>query len=58
MKSDALVKNITNSKNPTYVRMHKLDVTKDIFEEKIILEMKYQNLLKSLKKRVGSYSFN
>tara|TARA_B100000427_G_scaffold310693_1_gene300691 strand:+ start:779 stop:1882 length:1104 start_codon:yes stop_codon:yes gene_type:complete len=33
-KHYALVKNITNSKNPTYVRMHKLDVTKDIFEEK------------------------
>ena len=33
-KHYALVKNITNSKKPTYVRMHKLDVTKDIFEEK------------------------
>jgi len=33
-KHYALVKNITNDKNSTYVRMHKLDITKDIFEEK------------------------
>tara|TARA_Y100001970_G_scaffold44372_1_gene55381 strand:+ start:5693 stop:6796 length:1104 start_codon:yes stop_codon:yes gene_type:complete len=32
----ALVKNLKNNKFPTYVRMHKLDVTKDIFEEKNI----------------------
>ena len=35
-KHYALVKNISISDNPTYVRMHKLDVTKDIFEEKNI----------------------
>ena len=34
-KHYALVKNIQNYK-PTYVRMHKLDITKDIFEEKNI----------------------
>ena len=33
-KHYALVKNIPNKHKPTYVRMHKLDVTKDIFEEK------------------------
>ena len=33
-KHYALVKNIPNKDEPTYVRMHKLDVTKDIFEEK------------------------
>ena len=32
----ALVKNISIDEKPTYVRMHKLDVTKDIFEEKNI----------------------
>ena len=35
-KHYALVKNISNNLNPTYVRMHKLDITKDIFEEKNI----------------------
>ena len=35
-KHYALVKNITNHKEPKYVRMHKLDITKDIFEEKNI----------------------
>ena len=35
-KHYALVKNITNEIKETYVRMHKLDVTKDIFEEKNI----------------------
>ena len=35
-KHYALVKNINKLKDPTYVRMHKLDVTKDIFEEKNI----------------------
>ena len=33
-KHYALVKNIPNNNQPTFVRMHKLDVTKDIFEEK------------------------
>ena len=32
-KHYALVKNLSNSDDPTYVRMHKLDITKDIFEE-------------------------
>ena len=35
-KHYALLKNISNSDGPTYVRMHKLDVIKDIFEEKNI----------------------
>ena len=32
----ALVKNISSSDKPIYVRMHKLDIAKDIFEEKNI----------------------
>tara|TARA_Y100000590_G_scaffold419519_1_gene521318 strand:- start:7 stop:1110 length:1104 start_codon:yes stop_codon:yes gene_type:complete len=32
----ALVKNLPTNNEPTYVRMHKLDITKDIFEEKNI----------------------
>ena len=35
-KHYALVKNLSISNDPVYVRMHKLDVTKDIFEEKNI----------------------
>ena len=35
-KHYALVKNVNDRKNPTFVRMHKLDITKDIFEEKNI----------------------
>tara|TARA_Y100000590_G_C15733321_1_gene1017807 strand:- start:600 stop:1700 length:1101 start_codon:yes stop_codon:yes gene_type:complete len=35
-KHYALVKNISISSKTTYVRMHKLDITKDIFEEKNI----------------------
>ena len=35
-KHYALVKNILDSNSPTYVRMHRLDITKDIFEEKNI----------------------
>ena len=35
-KHYALVKNISINKDPTYVRMHKLDITKDVFEEKNI----------------------
>ena len=33
-KHYALVKNLTKNDEPKYVRMHKLDITKDIFEEK------------------------
>ena len=33
-KHYALVKNLSNEDEPKYVRMHKLDITKDIFEEK------------------------
>ena len=33
-KHYALVKNLSDTKEPIYVRMHKLDITKDIFEEK------------------------
>jgi len=32
----ALIKNQINTQNPTYVRMHKLNIAKDIFEEKNI----------------------
>ena len=35
-KHYALVKNLQNNLEPQYVRMHKLDITKDIFEEKNI----------------------
>ena len=35
-KHYALIKNLSISDKPTYVRMHKLNVTKDIFEEKNI----------------------
>ena len=35
-KHYALVKNLENNFEPQYVRMHKLDITKDIFEEKNI----------------------
>ena len=35
-KHYALVKNLSINNDPTYVRMHKLDITKDIFEEKNI----------------------
>ena len=35
-KHYALVKNLSITNDPTYVRMHKLDITKDIFEEKNI----------------------
>ena len=35
-KHYALVKNLSKNDEPTYVRMHKLDITKDIFEEKNI----------------------
>jgi len=35
-KHYALVKNLLNNEVATYVRMHKLDITKDIFEEKNI----------------------
>ena len=35
-KHYALVKNLSDSNAPQYVRMHKLDITKDIFEEKNI----------------------
>ncbi len=35
-KHYALVKNISNNLGPIYVRMHKLDITKDVFEEKNI----------------------
>ena len=33
-KHYALVKNLSTSNDSTYVRMHRLDITKDIFEEK------------------------
>ncbi len=35
-KHYALVKNLNNEKQPVFVRMHRLNVTKDIFEEKNI----------------------
>jgi len=35
-KHYALVKNLSKNNEPKYVRMHKLDITKDVFEEKNI----------------------
>ncbi len=50
-KHYALVKNITNSELPTYVRMHKLDITKDIFEEKNIFGDEISKSFKIIEKR-------
>ena len=45
-----MVKNITKLKDPTYVRMHKLDVTKDIFEEKNIFGSEIKKAFKLIEK--------
>ena len=50
-KHYALVKNITNSELPTYVRMHKLDITKDIFEEKNIFGDEISKSFKIIEKK-------
>ncbi len=52
-KHYALVKNIKNSKNPCLVRMHKLNVTKDIFEEKNIFGREIKSAFQLIEK-VGS----
>ena len=57
-KHYALVKNIIKDR-PAYVRMHKLDVTKDIFEEKNIFNDEISKSFKIIeKKRIRGYSFN
>ena len=50
-KHYALVKNITNSELPKYVRMHKLDITKDIFEEKNIFGDEISKSFKIIEKK-------
>ena len=47
----ALVKNLSNNNIPTYVRMHKLDVTKDVFEEKNIFGDEISKSFKLIEKR-------
>ena len=47
----ALVKNLSNKNVPTYVRMHKLDVTKDVFEEKNIFGDEISKSFKLIEKR-------
>ena len=47
----ALVKNLSNNNIPTYVRMHKLDVTKDVFEEKNIFGDEISKSFKLIEKK-------
>lgn len=49
-KHYALIKNIIANK-PTYVRMHKLDITKDIFEEKNIFNDEISKSFKIIEKK-------
>ena len=46
-----MVKNINKLKDPTYVRMHKLDVTKDIFEEKNIFGSEIKKAFQLIEKK-------
>ena len=50
-KHYALVKNIDNFEKPTYVRMHKLDITKDIFEEKNLFGNEISKSFKIIEKK-------
>ena len=50
-KHYALVKNLSISNDPVYVRMHKLDVTKDIFEEKNIFGHEISKSFKIIEKK-------
>ncbi len=49
-KHYALVKNIKKTDEPSLVRMHKLDVTKDIFEEKNIFGSEIKKAFKVIEK--------
>jgi len=50
-KHYALVKNLSKNDEPTYVRMHKLDITKDIFEEKNIFGHEISKSFKIIEKK-------
>ena len=50
-KHYALVKNLTNNELSPYVRMHKLDITKDIFEEKNIFGDEISKSFKVIEKK-------
>ena len=50
-KHYALVKNLPTSDKPTYVRMHKLEITKDIFEEKNIFGDEISKSFKIIKEK-------
>ncbi len=56
-KHYALVKGIKKNQ-PAYVRMHKLDITKDIFEEKNIFNDEISKSFKIIEKRFWSNCFN
>ena len=47
----ALIKNQINTQNPTYVRMHKLNIAKDIFEEKNIFGDEISKSFKIIEKK-------
>ena len=49
-KHYALVKNITKSEDPYLVRMHRLNITKDIFEEKNIFGREIKSAFKLIEK--------
>ena len=49
-KHYALVKNIKNTKSPYLVRMHKLNITKDIFEEKNIFGREIKKAFQMIEK--------
>ena len=50
-KHYALVKNIENNNEPYYVRMHRLNVTKDIFEEKNIFGSEIRSAFQLIEKK-------
>ncbi len=49
-KHYALVKNINHNKEPSLVRMHRLNITKDIFEEKNIFGREIKSAFKHIEK--------
>ena len=49
-KHYALVKNLNNEKQPVFVRMHRLNVTKDIFEEKNIFGSEIKSAFQLIEK--------
>ena len=50
-KHYALVKNLSTSNDSTYVRMHRLDITKDIFEEKNLFGSEISKSFKIIEKK-------